>query len=119
MALQAAALAVIAASTGFTGWAIGTILLGAGTAMFYPTLLAVIGDIAHPLWRGRTVGIYRVWRDLGYAVGAIIADLLGLHAAVWTAAAASAATALLVAFRMYETHPRRPGQTRERDISLP
>ncbi|MFW2236702.1 MFS transporter [Rhodococcus opacus] len=110
MTLQAAALALIAASHGFTGWAAGTVLLGAGTAMVYPTLLAVIGDVAHPAWRGRAVGIYRVWRDSGYAVGAIlggvVADLMGLHAAVWGAAAVSAASALAVAVRMYETHPR-------------
>nr|WP_280364721.1 MFS transporter [Nocardia wallacei] len=110
MAIQAAALAVIAVSGGFPGWALGTVLLGIGTAMVYPTLLAVIGDVAHPIWRGRAVGIYRVWRDLGYAVGAIlggiIADLMGLHAAVWAAAIISAAAALLVAARMYETHPQ-------------
>ncbi|WP_139004024.1 MFS transporter [Arthrobacter crystallopoietes] len=107
MALQAAALAVIAASGSFPGWAAGTVLLGAGTAMVYPTLLAVVGDVAHPAWRGRAFGIYRVWRDLGYAVGAVlggvIADWLGLHAAVWAAAALSAATAAVVAARMYET----------------
>ncbi|MFE3444317.1 MFS transporter [Nocardia sp. NPDC059180] len=110
MALQAAALAVIAYSNEFTGWATGTVLLGLGTAMVYPTLLAVIGDVAHPVWRGRAVGIYRVWRDLGYAVGAILggiaADLMGLHAAVWVAAAISAAAAVAVGIRMYETHPR-------------
>ncbi|GLB66404.1 MFS transporter [Arthrobacter mangrovi] len=107
MGLQAAALAVIAASGSFAGWALGTVLLGAGTAMVYPTLLAVVGDVAHPAWRGRAVGVYRVWRDLGYAVGAvlggIIADWLGLHAAVWAAAVLSAATAGIVAARMYET----------------
>ncbi|WP_043661633.1 MFS transporter [Nocardia thailandica] len=112
MALQAGALAIIAGSGGFAGWAVGAILLGAGTAMVYPTLLAVIGDVAHPLWRGRAVGVYRVWRDLGYAVGAvlggIVADLLGLHAAVWTAAAVSAAAAVTVGIRMYETHPPAP-----------
>lgn len=109
MSLQAIALALISASGGFAGWAAGTVLLGAGTAMVYPTLLAVIGDVAHPAWRGRAVGIYRVWRDSGYAVGAIlggiVADLLGLHAAVWVAAAISAVSALVVAVRMYETHP--------------
>ncbi|BCK56292.1 MFS transporter [Nocardia wallacei] len=108
MALQAMALAVIAYSSEFAGWATGAVLLGAGTAMVYPTLLAVIGDVAHPHWRGRAVGIYRVWRDLGYAAGAIlggiVADLLGLHAAVWAAATVSAASALAVAIRMYETH---------------
>ena len=113
MTVQAGALAVIAASDGFAGWATGTALLGAGTAMVYPTLLAVIGDVAHPAWRGRAVGVYRVWRDLGYAVGAvlggIVADLLGLHAAVWAAAAVSAGSATVVAVRMYETH-RRPAR---------
>ncbi|MGR6963237.1 MFS transporter [Geodermatophilus sp. URMC 61] len=108
MTIQAAALALIAAFDGFAGWAAGTVLLGAGTAMVYPTLLAVVGDVAHPAWRGRAVGVYRVWRDLGYAVGAvlggIVADLVGLRAAVWVAAAVSAGSALLVAVRMYETH---------------
>ncbi|MEU7146026.1 MFS transporter [Nocardia sp. NPDC046473] len=109
MAIQAGALSVIAYSRGFGGWAVGAVLLGCGTAMVYPTLLAVIGDVAHPMWRGRAVGVYRVWRDLGYAVGAVlggvVADFMGLHAAVWSAATVSAAAALLVAVRMYETHP--------------
>jgi MFS family permease len=110
MTVQATALAVIAVSDGFAGWAAGTALLGAGTAMVYPTLLAVIGDVAHPAWRGRAVGVYRVWRDLGYAVGAVLggiaADLLGLRAAVWLAAAVTGGSALVVAVRMYETHGR-------------
>ncbi|GAA1496083.1 MFS transporter [Paeniglutamicibacter kerguelensis] len=115
MLTQAGALAVIALGHGYGAWAAGTVLLGAGTAMVYPTLLAAVGDVAHPIWRGRAVGVYRVWRDLGYAVGAImggiIADLMGLHAAVWMAAALSAAAALAVAVRMYETHlpPRTAG----------
>ncbi|WP_017593889.1 MFS transporter [Nocardiopsis potens] len=120
MAAQAAALALIAASSGFTGWAAGTVLLGLGTAMVYPTLLAVIGDVAHPLWRGRAVGVYRVWRDLGYAVGAllggIVADLLGLHAAVWAAAAVSALSAAAVAVRMYETHRPSSGALPEQGL---
>jgi MFS family permease len=115
MGIQAAALAVIAAAGGFGGWAVGAVLLGAGTAMVYPTLLAVVGDVAHPTWRGRAVGVYRVWRDSGYAVGAIlggiVADLMGLHAAVWAAAAVSAGAAVMVAVRMYETHP---AESRER-----
>ena len=110
MSAQAVALAVIALSTGFTGWAVGAVLLGAGTAMVYPTLLAVMGDVAHPAWRGRAVGVYRVWRDLGYAVGAIlggiVADLVGLQAAVWLAAFISGLSAINVAIRMYETHPQ-------------
>ncbi|QBS44864.1 MFS transporter [Nocardia sp. CS682] len=116
MAIQAGALSVIASSSAFAGWATGTVLLGVGTAMVYPTLLAVIGDVAHPMWRGRAVGVYRVWRDLGYAVGAvlggIVADLMGLYAAVWAAAAVSAAATLLSAARMYETHPPHLGPRR-------
>jgi MFS family permease len=108
MATQAVALVIIALGDSFGGWAAGTALLGAGTAMVYPTLLAVIGDVAHPAWRGRAVGVYRVWRDLGYAVGAImggvIADLVGLHTAVWAAATVSGLSAMIVAVRMYETH---------------
>ncbi|QCU78937.1 MFS transporter [Citricoccus sp. SGAir0253] len=110
MALQSAALAVIALGTGLGAWAAGSVLLGLGTAMVYPTLLAAVGDVAHPAWRGRAVGVYRVWRDLGYAAGAVggglAADLLDLRAAVWLAVAISAASALGVALRMDETHPR-------------
>jgi MFS family permease len=108
MLTQATALAIIAVAGTFAPWAAAAMLLGAGTAMVYPTLLAVIGDVAHPAWRGRAVGVYRVWRDAGYAVGAlmggIVADLWGLRAAVWVAAALTAAAALVVAVRMYETH---------------
>ncbi|HEX6196001.1 MAG TPA: MFS transporter [Jiangellaceae bacterium] len=113
MFTQAIALAVIASADGFGLWAASTMLLGAGTAMVYPTLLAAIGDVAHPAWRGRAVGIYRVWRDLGYAVGAlmggVVADLWSLRTAVWVAAAVSVVSALVVAFRMYETHHRPVG----------
>jgi MFS family permease len=112
MWLQAIALGVIAAVDAFTWWAVGAVLLGAGTAMVYPTLLASIGDVAHPSWRARSVGIYRLWRDGGFAVGAllagIVADALGIRAAVWTVAALTAASGLVVAVRMYETH-HRPG----------
>ena len=110
MLLQAAALAMIAAATGFRIWAVAAVLLGAGTALVYPTLLAAIGDVAHPAWRARSVGVYRLWRDGGFALGAltagILADLFGLRAAVWAIAALTAASGLLVAVRMYETHPR-------------
>jgi MFS family permease len=110
MLTQAAALALVASGDSFTWWILATALLGAGTAMVYPTLLAAIGDVAHPLWRARAVGVYRLWRDSGYAVGAIIggvtADLWGLRAAIWAAAAITVASGLGVAVRMYETHPR-------------
>jgi MFS family permease len=110
MLVQAAGIALVAATTGFPLWTVAAVLMGAGTAMVYPVLLAVIGDVAHPTWRARAVGVYRLWRDLGYAVGALIAgitaDLLGLRAAVWLVATITAASGLLVAIRMYETHQR-------------
>jgi len=109
MLTQAAALALIATVDSFAWWIGASALLGAGTAMVYPTLLAAVGDVAHPLWRARAVGIYRLWRDSGYAVGAIVggvvADLWGLRAAVWAAAAITVTSGLVVAVRMYETHP--------------
>ena len=117
MFTQATALAWIAAADSFGLWVAGTMLLGAGTAMVYPTLLAAIWDVAHPEWRGRAVGIYRVRRDLGYAVGAlmggVVADLWSLRTAVWVAAAISVASALVVAIRMYETHHRPTDRTPE------
>jgi MFS family permease len=109
MLVQAVAIAWIAAASGFTSWALGAALLGAGTAMVYPTLLAAIGDVAHPNWRASAVGVYRLWRDGGFAVGAVlagvIADAFGLRAAIWSVAALTAASGLLVVARMYETHP--------------
>jgi MFS family permease len=105
---QAAAIAFIAAARGFWPWAAGALFLGAGTAMVYPTLLAAIGDVAHPAWRASAVGVYRLWRDGGFAIGAlvagVVADLLGLAAAIWVVAALTAVSGLVVAVRMYETH---------------
>jgi MFS family permease len=109
MLLQAVALAGTALGGSVTPWAAGAILLGVGTAMVYPTLLAAVGDVAHPGWRASAVGVYRLWRDAGFAVGALlaglVADLAGLEAAVWVVAALTAASGLVVAARMYETHP--------------
>jgi len=83
------------------------VILGAGTAMAYPTLLAAIGDVAHPAWRARSVGVYRLWRDGGFAVGALLAgataDAFGIVTAIWTVAALTAASGFIVAARMYET----------------
>jgi MFS family permease len=110
MLLQAAAIAVIAATRGFVQWAVAAAFLGAGTAMVYPTLLAVIGDVAHPAWRASAVGTYRLWRDAGFAVGALlagaIADRFGMPAAIWVVAALTGASGIVVLIRMYETHPR-------------
>jgi MFS family permease len=107
MLLQAAALAWFALAHSFTAWAGAAILLGAGTAMVYPTLLAAISDVAHPRWRARSVGIYRLWRDGGFAVGALlsglIADAWGIRPAIWAVAALTATSGVLAATRMHET----------------
>ncbi len=113
MLTQAAALGLVAYADSLAVWTVAVVLLGVGTAMVYPTLLAVIGDVAHPAWRARAVGVYRLWRDGGFAVGAvvsgIVADLWGVRAAVWVVAAITAISGLVVAIRMYETHPRTTG----------
>jgi len=109
MLTQGAAIAWIAATNGFAVWAGGAMVLGVGTAMVYPTLLAAVGDVAHPSWRARSVGIYRLWRDAGFAIGAllagIIADAISITAAIWAVAALTALSGIVVAVRMYETHP--------------
>ena len=110
---QAVAIASIATVRGFWPWAAGAVLLGLGTAMVYPTLLAAVGDVAHPDWRAAAVGVYRLWRDAGFALGAllagVVADLLGLAAAIWVVAIITAASGVVVATRMYETHPGQTG----------
>ncbi len=107
MWIQAAGIAVIAASGSFLPFVIGAVLLGAGTAMVYPTLLAAIGDVAHASWRASVVGVYRLWRDLGYALGALlaglVADQVGVAAAIWLVAALTAVSGLVVAVRLSET----------------
>jgi MFS family permease len=111
MLTQAGAIGLIAGTTGFAAWAVGAVLLGVGTAMVYPTLLAAIGDVAHPSWRASSVGVYRLWRDTGFAVGAllagIVADAFGLRAAIWAVAGLTAASGIVAAVRMYETLPGR------------
>jgi MFS family permease len=88
----------------------GTVLLGVGTAMVYPTLLAAIGDVAHPSWRASAVGVYRLWRDAGYAFGAllagIVADLLGIAWAIAVIGGLTFASGTIVALRMSETLKR-------------
>ena len=109
MWVQTSGIVLVVLSPRTPGFVGGSILLGIGTAMVYPTLLAGIGDVAEPSWRASAVGVYRLWRDLGYAGGAILsglaADLLGVPAAIIVVAGLTFASGLLVAFRMRETRP--------------
>jgi MFS family permease len=110
--VQAAGIAVVAVSSSYSFFGLGAVLLGAGTAMVYPTLLAAIGDVAHPSWRASAVGVYRLWRDLGYAIGALVAglaaDRLGVRPAVMLVAGVTAGSGALVAWRLRETLRPRP-----------
>jgi MFS family permease len=100
-----------APSDNFSWWMIGAVLLGAGTALVYPTLLAAIGDVAHPDWRASAIGVYRFWRDLGYAVGAIlagvVADFLGLNWAIVVIGLLTFTSGTLSAITMSESHKMR------------
>jgi MFS family permease len=128
MWLQAIGIVAIALWWSYAGFAAGAVLLGIGTAMVYPTLLAAIGDVAHPSWRASAVGVYRLWRDLGYALGAVIAgivaDQFGLSQAALVVAGLTFLSGLVVAVRMAETHHRRtphpasfhPSETDSRQI---
>jgi MFS family permease len=111
MWVQAAGIAIVLVADGMSEALPGALLLGIGTAMVYPTLLAAIGDVTHPTWRATSFGVYRLWRDLGYAFGAIlaglIADAFGLSAAIAAVAAVTFASGVVVALRMRETLPVR------------
>ncbi len=107
MWVQAIGIAFVILSGSFVAFAAGGAFLGIGTAMVYPALLAAIGDVAHPSWRASSVGVYRLWRDLGYAIGAVVAgvtaDALGLLSAMWMVAAMTFGSGVVVAVRMKET----------------
>ena len=109
MLLQGVALALMASAEAFAVWAVGAVLIGVGTALVYPTLIAAVGDVAHPRWRATAVGVYRLWRDTGYVVGALIggvvADLFDLRAAVWVVAVLSVFSGAVVAVRMRTDAP--------------
>jgi MFS family permease len=110
MLLQAAAIAVIAVGTSFGVWLVASFALGLGTALVYPTLLAAVADVAEPSWRGAAIGVYRLWRDLGFAIGALIAGVLadrfGMPAAIAVVAVLTAASGVVVLVRMRETRVR-------------
>ena len=111
MLLQGAAIATIAAVSGFVPWLLAAAALGLGTAMVYPTLLAVVADVAEPSRRGAITGVYRFWRDLGFAIGAVLvgvlADRFDARVAILAVAGLTAASGLVVAVRMRETRPTR------------
>jgi MFS family permease len=95
MWVQAAGLVITAAGSHFGWWLLGTVLLGIGTAMVYPTLLAAVSDASHPTWRARSLSIYRFWRDMGYAVGALLAGIIGdTYGLAWAIAAIGVLTFL-------------------------
>jgi MFS family permease len=110
MWLQALAIALFLSHASLALWFAAAILLGVGTALVYPTLLAAIGDAVDPRVRASAVGVYRLWRDSGYAIGAlisgIIADRLGQSAAIGVVAALTFLSGVIVAARMRETHPQ-------------
>ena len=107
MGVQATGLFVLLAGESFAVLALAMGLMGAGTALVYPTLLAAIGDVAHPAWRGTSVGVYRLWRDGGYVVGAVVAgvaaDALGIAWSIGIIGGLTAVSGLIVAAVMYET----------------
>lgn len=96
---------------GITAWSLSAAVTGVGMALLYPTLIAAIGDISHPDWRGSSLGVYRFWRDLGYGIGALalglVADAYGaLEAGFWLTAIAMIVSGLWVALAMEETLAR-------------
>lgn len=109
MWVQAAALGLIVLLEGFAAWVGAAAVLGLGTAMVYPTLLAAIGDRANPQWRASAIGVYRMWRDSGFAVGGLgaglLADAFNLDWAIGAVALLTLASGLVVAVRMEETLP--------------
>jgi MFS family permease len=124
MAVQAAGIWLTVLLPGYIWWIVAAVLQGIGTAMVYPVLLAAISDVAHPTWRATSLGVYRFWRDLGYAVGALmaglIADLVGMKAAIHAVAALTLLSGFIVGFRMYETLPpkRRMIESNEKTAGL-
>jgi MFS family permease len=106
MWVQALGIAAIAAGNRFSVFLFGAVLLGVGAAMVYPTIPAAIGDIAHPTWRAGSIGVFRFWRDLGYAVGAVLAgvtaDVFGTRTSIGFIAAVTFLSGVIVVWRLRE-----------------
>ena len=120
MALQGVALLAIVKVQGEGPWLAAAIALGLGTALVYPTLLAAVSDVAHPSWRASALGVYRLWRDLGYVVGALaaglIADVAGIPTAIVAVALVTLASAVVALVRLRETLPTRTGLDSEAEF---
>ena len=112
MWVQAVGLFLTAATSHFEWWLVGSLLLGLGTAMVYPSLIAAVSDASHPSWRARSLSVYRFWRDLGYAIGALaaglIADLLGMAWAIGAIGALTFLSGMVVAMAMDARPGARP-----------
>jgi len=123
MWLRAVGIVLVIVGNDVLIWASAMVLLGLGTALVYPTLLAAISDVAHPDWRASAVGVYRLWRDAGYAIGALLAgalaDLAGVPFAIGAIAVLTFASGVVVLVRMYETLPvRRQPELRQVPLSV-
>ena len=112
MWIQAIGIGLFAAGHTYPAWVGAAVLMGVGTALVYPTLLAAVSDVAHPDWRGAAIGVYRLWRDGGYAIGALLtgaaADLLGPAAAIWLVAALTFLSGAAVLALMHAPPPHDP-----------
>jgi MFS family permease len=106
MIVQGIALVSMALTRGPIAWSIALVVLGIGTALVYPTLLAAVGDIARPSWRAVMVGVYRLWRDLGYVAGAllagVIADAFGVATAIGAIGVMTVASGVIFGIRFRE-----------------
>jgi MFS family permease len=110
MIVQAVGIWLTVLVPAFGAWIAGAVLQGLGTAMVYPTLLAAIADHASPTWRASSLGVYRFWRDLGYAIGALlsgaVADLVGLGAAIHVVAVLTLLSGVTAMLAMREPSTR-------------
>jgi MFS family permease len=117
MWIQAFGIGLFVVGSSLLSWVSGSVLLGIGTALVYPTLLAAVSDVAHPEWRASAVGVYRLWRDGGYALGALLSGVLadignsvgiaGIPFAMLVIATLTLISGIIVAIIMNETLPRR------------
>jgi MFS family permease len=105
--VQSIGIVLFVFATGTFAWIVAAIVMGLGTGMVYPTLLAAVSDLAHPAWRASALGVYRLWRDSGYAVGALagglLADLFGIQAAVLVIAGITALSGVITSLFLPET----------------